>query len=151
MSTAVDWLASDYAQLDQRRRQLDATFGPLTIPAGTSVTAHQGGTTIDDKGRVRLAERLAIRRGHATIVVTGDGIADAWGYDRLDRGPTLSELRLTKRATAQQVIDALTVHTDPACQHPDVYCRNTADHSAMIDGDERFLCATHCDCAEGDS
>ena len=115
MSTATEWLAHEYRRLDQRRAELDATHGPLTVPAGTKVYGHQGGTAIDDQGRVRLAERLIVRRGHVTVLVGADGIVDRWGRTRADNGPTLAALKLKRAATAQQVIDALGRFTDPAC------------------------------------
>lgn len=136
-TTARDWLAARYDQLDRIAATLDDLYGPLVVPAGTDVAC-------------RDQRRLQISRGHCTVLVDGNSIVDKWGYSCSDSGPTLAALKLRSTATAQQVIDALTAHTDPACQCPTYACRNTADHSVIVDGAELFLCATHCpDCGEG--
>jgi len=137
-TTARDWLAHRYDALDQLATTLNDLYGPLVVPAGTRVFGADHGL-------------LRIRRGHCTVHLGPTGFIESWGYSRADRGPTLAALKVKRTATAQQFVDALTAYTDPACQCPTYACRNTADHSVIIDGTELFLCADHCPDCNGEA
>lgn len=124
VTSSAEWVAAQHEAIDRRATQLHQAHGDLVVPLNPHVDirfVHGRGLLISVGTVTRTGRRqhrvITGRQLTAVFGRHGLEVFDTTRYDQLHDEIALGKVGLRRRATAQQVIDALAATVGPQHEH----------------------------------